>query len=84
MLGNLLGLAQQKSDKEAVLRYLEALLILDPTLVRERGLRAILHYETGRREQAVQDLNWFLEAKPAGIDLEQIREMQNAFRKKAG
>ena len=39
---------------------------------------------TGRREQAVQDLNWFLENKPAGIDLEQIREMQNAFRKKAG
>ena len=84
MLGNLLGLAQQKSDKEAVLRYVEALLILDPTLVRERGLRAILHFETGRREQAVQDLNWFLENKPAGIDLEQIREMQNAFRKKAG
>lgn len=84
MLGNLLGLAQQKSDKEAVLRYLEALLVLDPTLVRERGLRAILHYETGRREQAVQDLNWFLENQPAGIDLEQIREMQNAFRKKAG
>jgi regulator of sirC expression with transglutaminase-like and TPR domain len=82
MLGNLLGLAQQKSDKETVLRYLEALLIIDPALVRERGLRAILHYETGRREQAVQDLNWFLENKPAGIDLEQIREMQNAFRKK--
>lgn len=82
MLGNLLGLAQQKSDKEAVLRYVEAMLIIDPTLVRERGLRAILHYETGRRDQAVQDLNWFLENKPAGIDLEQILEMQNAFRKK--
>ncbi len=82
MLGNLLGLAQQKSDKEAVLRYVEALLIIDPTLVRERGLRAILHFETGRREQAVLELNWFLENKPAGIDLEQIREMQNAFRKK--
>jgi serine protease Do len=84
MLGNLLGLAQQKSDKEAVLRYIEGLLIIDPTLVRERGLRAILHHETGRRDQAVQGLQWFLENKPAGIDLEQIREMQNAFRKKAG
>ena len=82
MLGNLLGLAQQKSDKEAVLRYVEAMLIIDPTLVRERGLRAILHHETGRRDQAVQDLDWFLENKPAGIDLDQIREMQNAFRKK--
>ncbi|MBC7854757.1 MAG: tetratricopeptide repeat protein [Pirellulaceae bacterium] len=82
MLGNLLGLAQQKSDKEAVLRYVEAMLIIDPSLIRERGLRAILHHETGRREQAVQDLNWFLENKPAGIDLEQIREMQDAFRKK--
>ena len=82
MLGNLLGLAQQKSDKEAVLRYVEAMLIIDPSLVRERGLRAILHHETGRREQAVQELNWFLDNKPAGIDLEQIREMQNAFRKK--
>ena len=80
MLGNLVGLAQERSDKEALLRYVEAMILIDPALVRERGLRAVLHYETGRREAAVKDLDWFLENKPAGIDLEQIREMQAAFR----
>jgi regulator of sirC expression with transglutaminase-like and TPR domain len=80
ILQNLLGLAQQRSDKEAILRYVEAMVLIDPELVRERGLRAVLHFETGRREAAVKELDWFLENKPAGIDLEQIREMQNVFR----
>lgn len=80
MLQNLLGVAQEKGDKEALLRYVEAIVLIDPTLVRERGLRAVLHYETGRRDQAVADLEWFLDTKPEGIDLDQIRQMQEAFR----
>lgn len=80
MLQNLLGVAQRKPDREAMLRYVQAMLTLDPELVRERGLRAMLRFETGRKQAAIADLDWFLEHKPAGIDLDQIQKMQQYFR----
>jgi regulator of sirC expression with transglutaminase-like and TPR domain len=80
MLGNLLGVAQGKQDKEAMLRYLEAMIAIDPELARERGLRAIVQFETGRRDAAVTGLEWFFEKKPAGVDLDQVRQMQEYFR----
>lgn len=80
MLQNLLGVAQRKTDREAMLRYVEASIAIEPELVRERGLRAILRFETGRRAAAIADLDWFLEHEPEGIDLEQIRAMQQFFR----
>jgi serine protease Do len=80
MLQNLLGVAQQRKDREAMLRYLQALVTLNPDLVRERGLRAMVRFETGRKQAAIADLDWFLETKPAGIDLDQIQKMQQFFR----
>jgi regulator of sirC expression with transglutaminase-like and TPR domain len=80
MLQNLLGVAQQRKDREAMLRYLQALVTLDPDLTRERGLRAMLRFETGRKQAAIADLDWFLQNKPDGIDLEQIQKMQQFFR----
>lgn len=80
MLQNLLGVVQNQSDREALLRYLEAMLTIDPALARERGLRAITRFETGRRAAAIADLDWFYEHQPEGIDLDQIRAMQEFFR----
>ena len=81
MLVNLLSISQSQrdSDREATLRYLEALLTIDPTMVRERGFRALIRYQTGRKLAAIQDLDWFLEKKPQGVDLSRIRQMRNAF-----
>lgn len=80
MLQNLLGVAQGKQDKEAMLRYLEAMIAVDPELARERGLLAIVRFETGRRDAAVSGLDWFFDQKPAGVDLDQVRQMQEYFR----
>jgi serine protease Do len=80
MLQNLLGVAQNKSDREGMLRYIEAALAIDPTLVRERGLRAIVRFESGRKAAAIADLDWFVEHEPEGIDLAQIRAMREFFR----
>ena len=80
MLGNLLGSARERQDKEAMLRYLDAMIAIDPELAAERGLRAIVQFESGRRTAAVSGLDWFLEKKPAGIDLDQVRQMQEHFR----
>ena len=83
MLQNLLGVAQRGPtgpDREAIQRYTSAMLVLDPSLVRERGLRAVVRWETGRRDAAVADLQTILDAKPAGIDLAELQRMQDHFR----
>ena len=79
MLQNLLGVAQSKPDRDAMLRYVEAMLAIDDSLVRERGLRAIVRFETGRNAAAIADLDWFIENEPVGIDLEQISAMRRFF-----
>jgi regulator of sirC expression with transglutaminase-like and TPR domain len=83
MLTNLIGNAQQPQkgpDREALIRYESAMLALDPTLIRDRGLRAVCRWETGRRDAAVADLQVILDAKPDGIDLDELRKMQEYFR----
>jgi serine protease Do len=83
VLQNLLGIAQRNAqgpDREAIQRYTSALLVIDPSLVRERGLRAVVRWETGRRDAAVADLQTILDAKPEGIDLDELRSMQEYFR----
>lgn len=80
MIRNLLGVAQNRDDKEAMLRYAEAIVSIDPDSVPDRGLRAVVRYETGRRDAAIADLDWFLEHQPEGLDLERIRQMREVFK----
>lgn len=80
MLRNLLGVAQNKDDKEAMLRYAEAVVAIDPESVPDRGLRTVVRFETGRRDAAVADLDWFLEHQPEGLDLDRIRQMREVFK----
>lgn len=79
-LRNLLSLAQESKDREAMLRYLEALVTVDPDSAQDRGLRAVVKFETGRRDAAVAELDWFFDRRPEGLDLDRIREMQDYFR----
>jgi serine protease Do len=79
MLSNLIGLAQQKRDREALLRYLEAWLAIDPEAAQERGLRAVVRFESGRRAAAVADLDVLLDRRPEGADLERIAELREYF-----
>jgi len=83
ILTNLIGNAQQPQkgpDREALIRYESAMLALDPALVRDRGLRAVCRWETGRTASAVADLQHILDAKPEGIDLGELQKMQDFFR----
>lgn len=83
ILTNLIGNAQQPQkgpDREALIRYESAMLALDPSLVRDRGLRAVCRWETGRTAAAVADLQFILDAKPDGIDLDELQKMQDYFR----
>jgi len=79
MLQNLLGVAQQADDREAMLRYTEAMVGIDPEDIQSRGLRAVMRFQTGRRAAAVADLDWILDKRPEGIDLEELRAMREHF-----
>ena len=79
VLRNLLGVARGEKDREAMLRYLEALVALDPDDTADRGLLAVVRYETGRRAAAIAALDWFLEREPDGVDLEAIRGLRDGF-----
>ncbi len=83
ILLNLISNAQNPKtgpDREALIRYESAMLAIDPTLPRDRGLRAVCRWETGRTTAAVSDLQVLIDAKPPGLDLDELRNMQNYFR----
>jgi regulator of sirC expression with transglutaminase-like and TPR domain len=80
VLRNLLGIARQSRDREATLRYLEALVAVSPDEARDRGLLAVARFEAGRRDAAIAALDWFLTHEPAGIDMDQISELKRRFR----
>ncbi len=76
MLHNLIGLARGNRDAEAMLRYLDTLLTITPDAAEERGNRAVLRYQTGRRQDALDDVDWLLEHKPEGLDVKRLREFR--------
>lgn len=80
-LTNLFRVAQESQDFEAMIRYLSAMVAIDPNALQERANLALLKAQTGRNEIAARDLDWFFEHKIEGIDLDRLREMQQAIRR---
>jgi len=79
MIRNLGGLAESKSDGEALLRYLEALVAIEPDSADYRQQRAGLRAFSNRYAAAIADLDWLLEREPPGIDLDRIGGMRSAL-----
>ncbi|MCA9123693.1 MAG: trypsin-like peptidase domain-containing protein [Planctomycetaceae bacterium] len=79
MIRNLGGLAEAKTDGEALLRYLEALVAIDPESGEYRQQRAGLRAFGNRYAAAIADLDWLLEHAPPGIDLDRIHGMRSAL-----
>jgi serine protease Do len=79
MLHNLLNVAEKEEDKSAMLRYLNALVAVNPDAGQERGLRAGLRYQTGDRAGALEDVDWLLEHAPEGLDVERVRAFRRAL-----
>jgi serine protease Do len=79
MLRNLLNLANEERDGPALLRYLDATLVIDPEAAPERAVRAGLRYQAGDRAGALADVDWLLEHEPEGIDLERVRQLRRVL-----
>jgi regulator of sirC expression with transglutaminase-like and TPR domain len=79
MLRNLLNLADQERDGPAMLRYLDAMLVIDPDAAPERAVRAGLRYQGGDKQGALADVDWLLEHEPEGIDLDRVRQLRRVL-----
>ncbi len=80
LLHNLAGAARREQDRDGVLRYLDAILALDPDAHAERWVRAVLRYQAGRRDEARVDCDYLLEREPAEIDIDRVRDLRRSLK----
>lgn len=73
MLRNLIGFPSESYAR--VLPYADLLLALSPDDAQERLRRASWRWQAGERVRAREDLEWIMEHKPRGIDLERVAEL---------
>lgn len=79
MLRNLLGLAEERRDEDAIFRYVETLAALDESNPEYRARRMMIRAQTLRFEGAIADVNWFINNKGFGADLDQFYELRADF-----
>jgi regulator of sirC expression with transglutaminase-like and TPR domain len=81
LVQNLVNIAQDSNDSEAMLRYVDVLLALDPASLADRWRRALLYYETGRHSEALAEVNRLLAQDPAKLaaaaDPSQVRQLKS-------
>ena len=76
VLHNLLGIARREQDQAGTLRYLDALLTVQPDAAEERGMRAATRFTTGDLKGAREDVEWLYEKRPEGLDLNRVEQMR--------
>lgn len=84
MLQNLIALALDRRERERALRYLDAALAIAPDDAVTRFRRAFVRLELGQKEKAAGDLEMVIEARPAELDLERLRELLERARGRTG
>jgi regulator of sirC expression with transglutaminase-like and TPR domain len=77
MLRNLMNLAQRSEDSEAMLRYLEAILVLRPDSGSDRLLHALVCANTDRFEEALADCDQIGKEMPESLDLSRLGELRS-------
>jgi len=76
MLRNLMGTARDANDPEAMLRYVETVLVIDPKSGLDRWFRAVLNYQTLRYKESLADIDWVLKEQPDDVELDQVRQLK--------
>ncbi len=75
MLNNLLA-ATPNTELQRALHYLDAVLAVDPDSVDGHLLRASTLFQTGDRQGSLRDVDWILERRPEGVNLERVMELR--------
>jgi regulator of sirC expression with transglutaminase-like and TPR domain len=76
LLHNLLGASRREKDGDGMLRYLDAIVALDPDAHPERFMRAALRYQAGQHDGARADCDYLLEREPPEVDVQRVRQLQ--------
>jgi regulator of sirC expression with transglutaminase-like and TPR domain len=79
MLHNLLNVAEHEKDTDGMLRYLNVLVAVEPDAAQQRGMRAFLRHKAGDRAGALQDVDWLLEHRPEGLDVEALQKFRRSL-----
>ena len=67
VLGNLIGVAGDQQDAEAINRYCEASVAIQPDSILARRMRSQIRIMTGRNSAAIQDLDWLIDHDEEGF-----------------
>jgi regulator of sirC expression with transglutaminase-like and TPR domain len=84
ILRNLLRRATETDASEPALRYVCAVLALEPESAVDRLLRAVICYKTGRVTQGLEDADWLLKHETPGIPASQVMLLKARLLEQAG
>lgn len=79
MLLNLLHPAERRRDDEGVLSCLETLAELFPDNPDYRARRLEIRARTGRLRMAISDADWFIDKRPAGVNIERVHALRQSL-----
>jgi regulator of sirC expression with transglutaminase-like and TPR domain len=76
MLRNLIQSAEREEDSVARLRYVDAIIAIDPNDRYTRAMRAMIHYGEGRFTDALIDIDFLIEKNPDAPELEPLKVLR--------
>jgi serine protease Do len=79
MLHNLFSVAEQSGTPADAVRYLDLIVALTPDSVPDRVARFRARLQSGNTSGAKEDLQWLIERKPRGMDVEQLKELYRSL-----
>ncbi len=81
MLHNLINVAESEKDRDGILRYLDAIVAIDPEAHEERWARAFFRFQAGLRTGSLDDCEHLLKHAPGFADIERVRELRRILQK---
>ena len=76
MLSNLRSVAEEDRDVDSILRYLDTAIVIDPDSLENRARRIDMRIRNGRIEEALVDIDWVLDKRPEGMDVNQVLQLR--------
>lgn len=77
MLRNLIQSAERDEDSTARLRYVDAIIAIDPDDRYTRAMRAMIHYGESRFTEALIDIDFLIKKNPDAPELDPLRVLRN-------
>ena len=76
MLRNLQGVAIRAEDRDALLRYVDTMVLLDSAAGEHRWMRAVLYLQLDRIAESIEDTEWILEHQPPDVDRTRVLDLR--------